>query len=60
MFFDDTSESTTSESTIVDRYQTKPGDLGNNENLKVKYFSNELTRNDFTLFTNLPPNSIFT
>ncbi|XP_050918463.1 uncharacterized protein LOC127135881 [Lathyrus oleraceus] len=52
----------TSESTIehIVRYMTEAGDLANSENLRMKYFPNSLTRNAFTWFTTLPPNSIDT
>ena len=42
----------------IARYQNEAGDLANNENLKMKYFPNSLTKNAFTWFTTLPPNSI--
>ena len=32
--------------------------IANNENLKMKYFPSSLTKNAFTWFTTLPPNSI--
>lgn len=49
-----------SESTVehVARDQTKAGDKANNKNLKMKYFPSSLTKNAFTWFTTLPPNSI--
>ena len=52
--------SDTSESAIehVARYLTEAGDIGNNENLRIKYFPNSLTKNAFTWFTTLPANSI--
>ncbi|XP_050896268.1 uncharacterized protein LOC127103011 [Lathyrus oleraceus] len=52
----------TSESTIehIARYMTEAGDLANSENLRMKYFPSSLTKNDFTWFTTLPPNSIDT
>eukprot|EP00256_Glycine_max_P062132 XP_014631525.1 uncharacterized protein LOC106798860 [Glycine max] len=50
----------TNESTIehVARYLVEAGDLANNENLRMKYFPNSLTKNAFTWFTTLPPHSI--
>ncbi|XP_050919225.1 uncharacterized protein LOC127136742 [Lathyrus oleraceus] len=50
----------TSESTIehTARYMTEAGDLANSENLRMKYFPSSLTKNAFTWFTTLPPNSI--
>lgn len=50
------------ESTVehVARYQIECGDLANNEYLRMKYFPNSLTKNAFTWFTTLPPNSIQT
>ncbi|XP_050878858.1 uncharacterized protein LOC127082675 [Lathyrus oleraceus] len=44
----------------VSRYQTKVGDIANNEDLKLKYFLSSLTKNVFTWFTMLPPQSIHT
>jgi len=51
----------TNESTVehIARYLMEAGDLANNENLKMKYFSSSLTKNAFTWFTTLPPHSIF-
>jgi hypothetical protein len=37
---------------------TEAGDLANSENLRMKYFPSSLTKNAFTWFTTLPPNSI--
>ncbi|XP_050874959.1 uncharacterized protein LOC127078556 [Lathyrus oleraceus] len=50
----------TSESTIehIAKYMTEAGDLANSENLRMKYFPSSLTKNAFTWFTTLPPNSI--
>ncbi|XP_050895399.1 uncharacterized protein LOC127102024 [Lathyrus oleraceus] len=50
----------TSESIIehIARYMTEAGDLANSENLRMKYFPSSLTKNAFTWFTTLPPNSI--
>ncbi|XP_006598506.1 uncharacterized protein [Glycine max] len=50
----------TNESTVehVARYLVEAGDLANNENLRMKYFPNSLTKNAFTWFTTLPPHSI--
>lgn len=42
----------------IAQYQTKANDLANNENLKINYFLNSLTKNAFTWFTTLPPNFI--
>ncbi|XP_050918932.1 uncharacterized protein LOC127136419 [Lathyrus oleraceus] len=42
----------------VTRCQTEAGDIANNENLKMKYFPNSLTKNAFTWFTTLPPHSV--
>ncbi|XP_050875075.1 uncharacterized protein LOC127078684 [Lathyrus oleraceus] len=49
----------TSESTIehIARYMTEARDLANSENLRMKYFPSSLTKNAFTWFTTLPPNS---
>lgn len=44
----------------VVRYQTEAGDIMNNENFKVKYFPNSLTKNSFNWFTTLPPHSVQT
>ncbi|XP_050890370.1 uncharacterized protein LOC127095770 [Lathyrus oleraceus] len=50
----------TSEFTIdrIARYINEAGDLANSENLRMKYFPSSLTKNAFTWFTTLPPNSI--
>ncbi|XP_015932637.1 uncharacterized protein LOC107458936 [Arachis duranensis] len=50
------------ESTIehVSRYLVEIGNLANDENLKMKIFSSSLTKNAFTWFSNLRPNSITT
>ena len=50
----------TSESIIehIARYMTEAGGLENSENLRMKYFPSSLTKNAFTWFTTLPPNSI--
>ncbi|XP_058741273.1 uncharacterized protein LOC131613640 [Vicia villosa] len=52
----------TSESTIehIARYMTEAGDLANNEDLRMMYFPSSLTKNAFTWFTTLPPNSLDT
>ena len=52
----------TNESTVehIARYITEDGDITNNENLRLKYFSSSLTKNVFTWFTTLTPRSIFT
>ncbi|WJX30008.1 hypothetical protein P8452_18592 [Trifolium repens] len=55
-FAGDTSESTVEH---IARYLAEAGDLANNENLRMKYFPNSLTKNAFTWFTTLPPHSIF-
>ena len=50
------------ESTVehIARYQTELGDLVNNEDFRLKYFPNSLTKNAFTWFTTLPPQSLHT
>ncbi|XP_050876631.1 uncharacterized protein LOC127080346 [Lathyrus oleraceus] len=53
-FLGDTSESTVEH---IARYMTEAGDLANSENLRMKYFLSSLTKNAFTWFTTLPPNS---
>lgn len=40
------------------RYPTEAGDIENNEYLKLKYFPSSLTKNAFTWFTTLLPQSI--
>lgn len=42
----------------VARYLTEARDISNNENLRIKYFPNSLTKNAFTWFTMLLANSI--
>jgi len=42
----------------IARYLTEAGDLANDENLRLKYFPNSLTKNAFTWFTTLTPHSI--
>jgi len=42
----------------ITRYLTEVGDITNNENLKLKFFPNSLTKNVFTWFTTLAPHSI--
>lgn len=54
-FIEDTSESNVEH---IARYQTEEGDIANNENLKVRFSPNSLTKNSFTWFTTLPPHSI--
>ena len=54
-FVGDTSESTVEH---IAKYLTKAGDLANDENLRLKYFPNSLTKNAFTWFTTLTPHSI--
>ncbi|XP_050915162.1 uncharacterized protein LOC127130142 [Lathyrus oleraceus] len=44
----------------VARYQTEDGDKANNEDLKLKYFPSSQTKNVFTWFMTLPPQSIQT
>ncbi|MCH80091.1 hypothetical protein A2U01_0000853, partial [Trifolium medium] len=56
-FAGDTSESTVEH---IARFLAESGNLANNENLRMKYFPNSLTKNAFTWFTTLPPNSIDT
>ncbi|XP_050909553.1 uncharacterized protein LOC127123374 [Lathyrus oleraceus] len=56
-FVRDTIESTVEH---VARYPTEAGDIANNEDLKLKYFPSSLTKNVFTWFTMLPPQSIQT
>lgn len=50
------------ESTVeyVSRYQIEIGDLVVNDNLRMKYFPNSLTKNVFTLFTTLTLSSFLT
>ena len=54
-FAGDTSESTVEH---IARYLMEAGDLANDENLRLKYFPNSLTKNAFTWFTTLTPHSI--
>jgi len=54
-FVGDTSASTVEH---IAHYLTKAGDIANNENLRLKFFPNFLTKNTFTWFTTLPPHSI--
>lgn len=56
-FVGDTEESTVEH---MARYQTEAGDIEKNEDLKLKYFPSSLTKNAFTWFTMLPPQSIQT
>ncbi|RYR08360.1 hypothetical protein Ahy_B05g076010 [Arachis hypogaea] len=44
----------------VARYLVAIGNLANDENLKMKFFPSSLTKNVFTWFLNLRPNSIIT
>ena len=39
----------------IARYLTKAGDLENDENLRLKFFPNSLTKNAFTWFTTVAP-----
>jgi UV DNA damage repair endonuclease len=50
----------TSETTIehITRYLVEAGDLANNDNLRLKFFPNSLTKNAFTWFTTLAAHSI--
>ena len=50
----------TSESIVghIARHLTKAGDLTNDENLRLRFFPNSLTKNAFTWFTTLSPYSI--
>ncbi|XP_016173928.1 uncharacterized protein LOC107616491 [Arachis ipaensis] len=50
-------ESTTE---YIARYLVEIGNLANDENLKMKFFPSSLTKNAFTWFSNLRPNSITT
>ncbi|XP_057760102.1 uncharacterized protein LOC130980438 [Arachis stenosperma] len=50
-------ESTTE---YVARYLVEIGNLANDENLKINFFPSSLTKNAFTWFSNLRPNSITT
>jgi len=54
-FAGDTSESIVEH---ITRYLTEAGDLANDENLRLKFFPNSLTKNAFTWFTTLAPHSI--
>ena len=54
-FAGDSSESTVEH---IARYLTEVGDLANDENLRLKFFPNSLTKNAFTWFTTLAPHSI--
>src|SRR4051812_2388097 len=42
----------------IARFQTEAGEIANNENLKMKYFPSSLTKNAFTWFTTLSPQSL--
>jgi len=54
-FAGDTSESTVEH---IARYLTDAEDITNNENLRMNFFPNSLTKNAFTWFTTLAPHSI--
>lgn len=54
-FASDTSESTVEQ--IVHNLD-EAGDLANNDNLRLKLFSNSLTKNAFTWYTTLAPHSL--
>ncbi|KAK2444838.1 hypothetical protein QL285_015833 [Trifolium repens] len=54
-FAGDTNESTVEH---ISRYMAEAGNLANNEDLRMKFFPNSLTKNAFTWFTTLPPHSI--
>lgn len=56
MFYGDTNESTIK---LVARYQTKTDEIVNNENLKMKYFLNYLTKISLMWFTIFHQYSIF-
>ncbi|XP_057734318.1 uncharacterized protein LOC130949682 [Arachis stenosperma] len=56
-FAGEVGESTTEH---VARYLVEIGNLANDENLKMKFFPSSLTKNAFTWFLNLRPNSITT
>ncbi|RYQ90203.1 hypothetical protein Ahy_B09g096438 isoform A [Arachis hypogaea] len=56
-FVGEVGESTTEH---VARYLVEMGNLVNDENLKIKFFHSSLTKNAFTWFSNLRPNSITT
>ncbi|KAK2450508.1 hypothetical protein QL285_009621 [Trifolium repens] len=56
-FAGDTNESTVEH---IARYLAEAGNLANNEDLRMKFFPNSLTKNAFTWFTTLPPHSIHT
>ena len=42
----------------ITQHLTEAGDIANNENLRLKFFRNSLTKNAFTWFTTLAPHSI--
>jgi hypothetical protein len=54
-FVGDTSESTVEH---ISRYLTEAGDIENNENLRLKFFPNSITKNAFTWFITLAQHSI--
>ncbi|WJX93585.1 hypothetical protein P8452_75092 [Trifolium repens] len=54
-FAGDTNESTVEH---IARYMAEAGNIANNEDLRMKFFPNSLTKNAFTWFTTLPPHSI--
>ncbi|XP_015949501.1 uncharacterized protein LOC107474392 [Arachis duranensis] len=56
-FAGEVGESTTEH---VAHYLVEIGNLANDENLKMKFFPSSLTKNAFTWFSNLRPNSITT
>ncbi|XP_015939957.1 uncharacterized protein LOC107465492 [Arachis duranensis] len=56
-FAEEVRESTTEH---VARYLVEIGNLANDENLKIKFFPSSLTKNAFTWFLNIRPNSITT
>ncbi|XP_058760652.1 uncharacterized protein LOC131634002 [Vicia villosa] len=43
---------------FISQTELPRGDLANSENLRIKYFHSSSTKNAFTWFTTLPPNSI--
>ena len=56
-FAGEVGESTTEH---VARYLVEIGNLANDKSLKMKFFPSSLTKNGFTWFSNLRPNSITT
>ncbi|RYR15834.1 hypothetical protein Ahy_B04g072776 isoform A [Arachis hypogaea] len=56
-FGEEVGESTTE---YITQYMVELDNLANDENLKMKFFASSLTKNAFTWFSNLRPNSIVT